>query len=76
MLVILGVIESTYQIISAKELAALVNESLDSDEFVSLIQTRQWTLTSSGMVQIPMNADNAARPIIQEERINLERTYP
>jgi len=70
--VILTSISMTYQSISAELLSSYLNLSISDEEFDSVIQSRN-LVNKEGIVLVPTNYDNEAKPTVIRENIKFEQ---
>ncbi|CAG8508795.1 10030_t:CDS:2 [Cetraspora pellucida] len=70
--VILTSITMTYQSISAELLSSYLNLNTDDEEFDSFIQSRG-LVNKDGIVLVPTNYDNEAKPTVIRENIKFEQ---
>ncbi|RIB10577.1 armadillo-type protein [Gigaspora rosea] len=70
--VILTSISMTYQSISSELLSSYLNLSINDEEFDSVIQSRN-LVNKEGVVLVPTNYDNEAKPTVIRENIKFEQ---
>ncbi|CAG8633640.1 17128_t:CDS:2 [Dentiscutata erythropus] len=70
--VILTSISMTYQSISAELLSNYLNLNINEEEFESFIQTRN-LVNKDGIILVPTNYDNEAKPTVIRENIKFEQ---